>query len=107
MDKNDIKKLLDDFREAAIRSASAGFKVIEIHAAHGYLINSFLSPLSNHRQDEYGGSFENRIRIVLEIIKTIREVWDKELPLFIRISATDWVEGGWTIEDSCATRRML
>ena len=100
MDKSDIKKLLDDFREATIRSAKAGFKVIEIHAAHGYLLNSFLSPLSNQRTDEYGGSFENRIRIVLEVIDTIRSVWDKSLPLFIRISATDWVDGGWTPEDS-------
>ena len=100
MDKNDIKKLLNDFREATRRSAKAGFKVIEIHAAHGYLLNSFLSPLSNQRNDEYGGSFENRIRIVLELIDTIRDVWDKSLPLFIRISATDWVDGGWTPEDS-------
>ncbi len=100
MDKEDIKKLLDDFREAAIRAAKAGFKVIEIHAAHGYLLNSFLSPLSNHRHDEYGGSFENRIRIVLEVIDAIRSVWIEKLPLFIRISAVDWVEGGWTVEDS-------
>ena len=100
MDKSDIKKLLDDFRQAAIRCTKAGFKVIEIHAAHGYLLNSFLSPLSNQRHDEYGGSFENRIRLVLELIDTIRLVWDESLPLFIRISATDWVEGGWTAEDS-------
>lgn len=100
MDKAAIEKLINDFKTATIRSAQAGFKVIEIHAAHGYLLNEFLSPLSNHRSDEYGGSFENRIRILIEIIAAIRSVWDNDLPLFLRISATDWVEGGWTIEDS-------
>lgn len=100
MDKTDIQQLVNDFRSAAIRAAKAGFKIIEIHAAHGYLLNEFLSPLSNHRTDEYGGSFENRSRLVKEVIAAIREVWDQALPLFIRISATDWVEGGWTPEDS-------
>jgi len=100
MSKKDIEQLIDDFRAAASRSTKAGFKVIEIHAAHGYLLNEFMSPLSNQRNDEYGGSFENRIRIVLEVIHAIREVWDQSLPLFIRISANEWVEGGWTVEDS-------
>ena len=100
MDKKDIKQLINDFRLAAVRAMKAGFKIIEIHAAHGYLLNEFMSPLSNQRTDEYGGSFENRIRIVLEVIQAIREVWNDKLPLFIRISSTDWVDGGWTGEDS-------
>jgi len=98
MDKAAIDHLIADFKAAAIRADKAGFKVIEIHAAHGYLLNAFLSPLSNQRTDEYGGSFENRMRIVNEITAAIRSVWDG--PLFIRISATDWVDGGWTAEDS-------
>jgi 2,4-dienoyl-CoA reductase-like NADH-dependent reductase (Old Yellow Enzyme family) len=100
MSKEDIEQVINNFRQAAERAAKAGFKIIEIHAAHGYLLNEFMSPLSNHRADEYGGSFENRIRLVLEVISAIREAWDKTLPLFIRISAVDWVEGGWTDEDS-------
>lgn len=100
MDKAAIQQLVNDFRSAATRATQAGFKVIEIHAAHGYLLNEFLSPLSNHRTDEYGGSFENRIRLVIEVIAAIREVWDETSPLFIRISSTDWVEGGWTADDS-------
>lgn len=100
MDQSDIDKLISDFQSAAVRAMKAGFKIIEIHAAHGYLLNEFMSPLSNHRTDEYGGSFENRIRIVLQLIHAIREVWNEELPLFIRISSADWVEGGWTGEDS-------
>ena len=78
----------------------AGFDVIEIHAAHGYLIHEFYSPLSNHRTDEYGGSFENRIRLLLEIIESVKETWPQDKPLFVRISATDWTEGGWTAEES-------
>ncbi len=100
MDKAAIEKVKNDFREAAARALKAGFKLIELHAAHGYLLNEFLSPLSNHRTDEYGGSFENRIRLILETVDNIRSVWPADLPLFIRISATDWVEGGWTAEDS-------
>ncbi len=90
-----IKKVVEDFKAAAVRSISAGFKLIEIHAAHGYLIHEFLSPLSNQRTDEYGGSFDNRIRFLLEIIEAIQSVWPKDLPLFVRISATDWAPGGW------------
>jgi 2,4-dienoyl-CoA reductase-like NADH-dependent reductase (Old Yellow Enzyme family) len=81
--------------------------VVEIHGAHGYLINEFLSPLSNHRTDEYGGSFDHRVRFALEVTKAIRGVWPDLLPLFIRISASDWVEGGWTIDDSVELARRL
>jgi 2,4-dienoyl-CoA reductase-like NADH-dependent reductase (Old Yellow Enzyme family) len=95
-----IKKVINDFTQAAVRAKAAGFKVAEIHAAHGYLLHEFLSPLSNERTDEYGGSFENRIRILLEIVAAVRTVWTADLPLFVRISATDYTEGGWTIEDS-------
>ncbi len=96
----EIKRITDDFKAAAARALAAGFKVIELHGAHGYLINEFMSPLSNQRTDEYGGIFENRIRFLLEIIEVVREVWPIELPLFLRISASDWAEGGWTAEDS-------
>ena len=100
MSRDDINKVITDFGTAAERGLKAGFKVFEIHAAHGYLINEFLSPLSNKRSDEYGGSFENRIKILLEIIEAVRKIIKKELPLFVRISASEWVEGGWTIDDS-------
>lgn len=103
----EIKQCISDFGEAAKRSLAAGFRVIEIHAAHGYLINEFLSPLSNKRTDEYGGSFENRIRLLLEIIETTRKVIGHDMPLFVRISATDWVDGGWTIEDSVKLSTIL
>jgi 2,4-dienoyl-CoA reductase-like NADH-dependent reductase (Old Yellow Enzyme family) len=83
------------FAAAARRACQAGFRVVEIHAAHGYLIHEFLSPLSNKRKDDYGGSFENRTRLCREIVAAVRSAWPKELPLFLRISATDWVEGGW------------
>ncbi len=96
----DIKQCVTDFEKAAQRSLDAGFRIIEIHAAHGYLINEFLSPISNKRTDVYGGSFENRIRFLLEIVEATRKVIGDETPLFVRISATDWVDGGWTIEDS-------
>ncbi|HKH62035.1 MAG TPA: NADPH dehydrogenase NamA [Flavitalea sp.] len=107
IDKKDLQKLIHDFQAAAIRALKAGFKVVEIHAAHGYLINEFLSPISNHRSDEYGGSFDNRIRILLEIIRAVRVVWPVDYPLFVRISATDWVEGGWTIDDSVKLASIL
>lgn len=97
-----IKKLIDDFKTATIRAIKAGYKVLEIHAAHGYLIHEFLSPLSNQRTDDYGGSFENRIRLLLQIIETIQGVWSSDLPLFVRISATDWSddENSWDIAES-------
>ena len=85
----------------------AGFQVVEIHAAHGYLLNEFLSPLSNHRNDEYGGSFENRIRLLLEVIIEVRSIFTNEFPLFVRISATDWVNGGWNENDSVALAKVL
>lgn len=103
----DINQCIRDFSAAAKRAIKAGFKVIELHAAHGYLINQFLSPLSNKRTDEYGGDFENRIHLLLEIVKETRKVIGEELPLFVRISASEWVAGGWTIEDSVALARIL
>ncbi len=107
MSKMDIQQLIKDFTAAAERSVKAGFKVIEIHAAHGYLINEFLSPLSNHRTDEYGGSFENRIRLLLEVVAVVRNVIKDEFPLFVRISATDWVKGGWNESDSVSLAKVL
>lgn len=103
----DIEQLKNDFSEATKRALKAGFKVIEIHAAHGYLFNEFLSPLSNLRTDEYGGSFENRIRLLLEIVKDTRKIIGETLPLFVRISATDWVPGGWTENDSIELSKIL
>lgn len=104
---SDIEEIIDAFAAAAVRALMAGFKVIEIHAAHGYLINEFLSPLSNKRTDSYGGSFENRIRFLLEIVAAIREVWPEAYPLFVRISASDWHESGWQIEDSIKLANIL
>lgn len=95
-----IRKVKDDFEAAAIRALKAGFRVIEIHGAHGYLLHNFLSPLSNHRTDEYGGSFENRIRLLVETVERVRAVWPEQYPLLLRISATDWAEGGWNPEES-------
>src|SRR6201989_2699864 len=91
----------------ARRGGEAGFRVIEIHAAHGYLIHEFLSPLSNQRDDDYGGSFENRTRLIREIVKAVRSSWPKGAPLFVRISATDWVEGGWDLQQSIELARGL
>ncbi|TWI94224.1 2,4-dienoyl-CoA reductase-like NADH-dependent reductase (Old Yellow Enzyme family) [Mucilaginibacter frigoritolerans] len=107
LDKAGIEKIKADFKAAAKRALAAGFDVIELHGAHGYLIHEFLSPLSNHRTDEYGGPFENRIRFLLEVIESVQEVWPKENPLFVRISATDWTEGGWTADDSVALAKVL
>lgn len=103
----DIKETVQAFKAAAVRALRAGYKLVEIHAAHGYLINEFLSPLANRRTDEYGGSFDNRIRFLLEIIEAVQNVWPASLPVFVRISATDWVQGGWTIEDSVQLAAML
>ncbi|HEV7231338.1 MAG TPA: NADH:flavin oxidoreductase/NADH oxidase [Bacteroidia bacterium] len=102
-----VRKIIGDFQSAARRSAEAGFKVLELHAAHGYLIHEFLSPLSNTRTDEYGGSFENRIRFLLEIIENMKHVWPDQNPLFVRISATEWVEKGWSEDDSVKLSQML
>lgn len=103
----DILKVIADFKAATVRAVEAGFKVIEIHAAHGYLINEFLSPLSNERTDAYGGAFENRIRLLLEVTAAIREAWPDTYPLFVRISASDWTEGGWTVDDSVRLATVL
>lgn len=103
----EINGIIDEFRTAAVRARAAGFEVLELHGAHGYLLHEFLSPLSNHRQDVYGGSFDNRVRFVLNIVDAVRAVWEESLPLFVRLSATDWVEGGWNIEDSIALSKRL
>lgn len=95
-----IKTIISQFKDSAFRAEHAGFKVLEIHGAHGYLIHQFLSPLSNHRTDEYGGNFENRIRFLLEIVTAIQSVWPTDLPLFVRLSATDWAEDGWNLEET-------
>lgn len=104
---SEIGHIVEDFKKAAVRALAAGFKVIEVHAAHEYLINEFLSPLSNTRTDEYGGSFENRIRFLLHIVDAIQSAWPERLPLFVRISASDWADGGWTIDDSVQLARIL
>ena len=100
LNKEGIDKVISDFKAAAGRALVAGFNVIEIHSAHGYLLHEFLSPLSNQRTDEYGGSFENRTRMLRQVINAVNSVWPVENPLFVRISSTDWTEGGWTIEES-------
>ena len=107
MDKTGIQKVISDFKSATQRAVKAGYQVVEIHAAHGYLLHQFLSPLTNFRTDEYGGSFENRIRLVLEVIEAVQSVWPENLPLFVRISATDWAEGGWNIEESVQLCQLL
>lgn len=107
MSVDDIRKVVNDFRDAASRALKCGFRVVEIHAAHGYLIHEFFSSLSNTRTDSYGGSFENRTRIVLEIIEAVKSVWPDELPLFVRISASEWSEKGWNIDDSVRLAKVL
>ena len=102
-----IQEVVAGFAAAARRACQAGFRVLEIHAAHGYLIHEFLSPLSNKRADDYGGSFENRIRLCREIVAAVRSTWPKELPLFMRISATDWINGGWNIDESVKLAAQL
>jgi 2,4-dienoyl-CoA reductase-like NADH-dependent reductase (Old Yellow Enzyme family) len=102
-----IQEVVSAFAAAARRACQAGFRVLEIHAAHGYLIHEFMSPLSNRRDDDYGGSFENRTRLCREIVAGVRSSWPKELPLFVRISATDWIEGAWDVDDSVRLARQL
>lgn len=102
-----IQEIVSAFAQSARRACDAGFRVIEIHAAHGYLIHEFLSPLSNHRQDAYGGSFENRTRLLREIVGAVRSSWPERAPLFVRISATDWMDGGWDIQQSVELARGL
>jgi 2,4-dienoyl-CoA reductase-like NADH-dependent reductase (Old Yellow Enzyme family) len=103
----EIRKVVHAFAAGARRLLEAGGKIAEVHAAHGYLLHEFLSPLSNRRDDEYGGSFENRTRMVREVVDAIRAVWPERFPLWVRISATDWTDGGWTIEDSVALAAQL
>lgn len=107
LDREGIARVVRAFAEAAQRALTAGAKVVEIHAAHGYLLHTFLSPLSNRRTDEYGGSFENRTRALREVIEAIRAVWPERFPLFVRVSATDWVEGGWDLDQSALLARQL
>ena len=102
-----IRQVALEFAAAAERALEAGFKVLELHAAHGYLIHQFLSPLSNIRNDRYGGTFENRIRFLLEVLQAVQKVWPDDLPLFVRISATDWAEGGWDIEQTVELVHIL
>jgi 2,4-dienoyl-CoA reductase-like NADH-dependent reductase (Old Yellow Enzyme family) len=103
----EIAEIVQAFAAAACRANAAGARLIELHSAHGYLLHSFLSPLSNQRTDQYGGPFENRIRIVCEVTAAVRKVWPEKYPLWMRISATDWVEGGWTVEESVELARNL
>lgn len=107
LDKEGILKVVSDFKTCVGRARNAGFKVVEIHSAHGYLLHEFLSPLSNQRTDEYGGSFENRTRLLQQVIVAVKSVWPAENPLFVRISATDWTEGGWTTEESVKLASLL
>jgi 2,4-dienoyl-CoA reductase-like NADH-dependent reductase (Old Yellow Enzyme family) len=107
LDNAGIRHVVSSFATAARRSLDAGFEVIELHAAHGYLINEFLSPLSNTRTDEYGGSFENRTRVLREVIEAVRGTWPDSLPLFVRISASEWTDGGWDIEQSIELAQMI
>ena len=107
LNESEIARVVRAFGAAAKRAREAGAKLIEIHAAHGYLLHEFLSPLTNRREDRYGGSFENRTRLLCEVVDAIRQTWPAGLPLFVRISASDWVEGGWTIEDSVGLAKQL
>ncbi|MDP9146948.1 MAG: NADH:flavin oxidoreductase/NADH oxidase, partial [Acidobacteriota bacterium] len=104
---NEIDAVVAAFRRAAERALAAGFALLEIHGAHGYLLHQFLSPLSNTRKDEYGGTVENRMRLTIRVCQTVREVWPERFPLFFRVSATDWVEGGWDVEQSIALASRL
>ena len=103
----EVDGVVADFARAAERALAAGFDVLEIHAAHGYLLHEFLSPLSNRRDDEYGGSFDNRVRLLLRVVEAVRSAVPEQTPLLVRISATDWVDGGWTPDDSVALARLL
>jgi 2,4-dienoyl-CoA reductase-like NADH-dependent reductase (Old Yellow Enzyme family) len=104
---DEIDEVIEDFARAAGRALTAGFEVLEIHAAHGYLLHEFLSPLSNHREDQFGGSFDNRARLLLRVVEAVRTVVPQTTPLLVRISATDWVEGGWRVDDSVTLARLL
>jgi 2,4-dienoyl-CoA reductase-like NADH-dependent reductase (Old Yellow Enzyme family) len=107
LDDAGITRVLRAFVDATLRAQTAGFRVVEVHGAHGYLLHEFLSPLTNKRTDRYGGPFENRVRLVREVVRAVRGTWPEQLPVFVRLSVTDWVEGGWTVEDSVALSRLL
>lgn len=107
LDQVGIDRIIEAFAAATDRALAAGFKLIELHAAHGYLLNEFLSPLSNQRNDDYGGSFENRTRLLQQVVKVVRERIPDELPLWVRLSATDWIEGGWDLEQTVSLARLL
>jgi 2,4-dienoyl-CoA reductase-like NADH-dependent reductase (Old Yellow Enzyme family) len=107
LDLTEIQSITRAFAQAAQRALAAGFDVVEVHAAHGYLLHEFMSPLSNTRTDHYGGSFDNRIRFCVEVVDAVRAVWPERLPVFVRISATDWVDGGWDVEQSIELARRL
>ena len=107
LDEAGIRGVVDAFAASARRARQAGFRALELHAAHGYLLHQFLSPLSNLRKDRYGGDFEHRIRLTVEVARAVREEWPKQLPVFIRISATDWAAGGWDLRQSVELARAL
>jgi 2,4-dienoyl-CoA reductase-like NADH-dependent reductase (Old Yellow Enzyme family) len=107
MDETDIQRVIGEFRTSARLANQAGFDVVELHGAHGFLIHEFLSPLSNHRTDRYGGSLDNRLRFAREVVAAVREEWPSDKPLFFRVSSTDWVEGGWDVDQSVALATKL
>jgi len=107
LDAEGIARVKQAFAAAARRALATGFDILELHSAHGYLLHEFLSPLSNHRTDNYGGSFENRIRLLIETVDAVRAEWPADLPLFVRISATEWTDGGWDVDQSVALARVL
>lgn len=107
LDKAGIEKVVNDFASATARAVKAGYELLEIHAAHGYLLHQFLSPLCNERTDEYGGTFHNRIRLLMEVIEAVKKEWPGSLPLWVRISADDWAPGGWDIEQSVQLAMLL
>jgi 2,4-dienoyl-CoA reductase-like NADH-dependent reductase (Old Yellow Enzyme family) len=107
MTEEDIAGVVAGFRTTARRAFQAGFRMLEIHAAHGYLLHQFLSPLSNRREDEYGGALENRARLLNEVLDAVRAEWPDDLPLWVRLSCTDWVEGGWDLPQTIALVKML
>jgi 2,4-dienoyl-CoA reductase-like NADH-dependent reductase (Old Yellow Enzyme family) len=107
LDEDGIRSVVADFRDAARRALEADFDVIELHAAHGYLVHQFLSPISNARVDSYGGTLDGRVKFLLEVVDAIREVWPDSRPLFVRVSATDWVDGGWNLDDTVAASVLL
>jgi 2,4-dienoyl-CoA reductase-like NADH-dependent reductase (Old Yellow Enzyme family) len=107
LEADEVAALPEAFATAARRALVAGFDTVEVHAAHGYLLHEFLSPLSNHRDDAYGGSFENRTRLTLDVVRAVREAMGEDRPVVVRISATDWTEGGWTVEDSVRLAPLL